>query len=336
MRFAERGAKMSNVLLVRSDGIGDALALVPLVAALRGAGHDVGAVLSTRNAETFSSTALDRTHVLARRPWPAHGSTSAEYAAAVSDVRSAGYDIALVASEEPEMYRLARDARIPQRIGFTNGLEKPLKSVWARAQLTRAVVRPASPGGAHPHEVETMFALGHSLMYEPEPTRDVARLRPLVVDGLPSGVSQTLVLQLSPKFADRGIDRLAYVAIANALRADGAEVVAYASSGDRVFAEAFVFETGIEVTIGAPVVAWKDAIASARAVVTPDCGAAHVAGMLGIPTIVLFPPSTHVARDIARWSPWAAPHRALIATPGNPDSTATAVADALRELFETP
>jgi hypothetical protein len=37
------------VLLVRLDGIGDALVCAPLVAALRDAGHELGAVFSTRN-----------------------------------------------------------------------------------------------------------------------------------------------------------------------------------------------------------------------------------------------------------------------------------------------
>ena len=42
---------MSKLLLVRTDGVGDALVCAPLLAALRDAGHEVGALLSTRNAE---------------------------------------------------------------------------------------------------------------------------------------------------------------------------------------------------------------------------------------------------------------------------------------------
>ena len=58
---------------------------------------------------------------------------------------------------------------------------------------------------------------------------------------------------------------------------------------------------------------WKAQLAGALAVVTPDSGAAHVAGMLGVPTIVLFARGAEARRDAMRWRPWAAPFRALVA-----------------------
>jgi ADP-heptose:LPS heptosyltransferase len=66
-----------KILLVRGDGIGDALACAPLVAALRTAGHRVAALLSTGNRQAFAQRAFERVHVLERIPWPRHGSTPA-------------------------------------------------------------------------------------------------------------------------------------------------------------------------------------------------------------------------------------------------------------------
>ncbi len=58
------------MLLVRLDGIGDALVCTPLIAALRAAGHELGLALSDRNADIFAPQTATATHVLERIPWP--------------------------------------------------------------------------------------------------------------------------------------------------------------------------------------------------------------------------------------------------------------------------
>src|SRR5471030_1378058 len=97
-----------RILLVRLDGIGDALACTPLIHALRAAGHDVGLALSDRNSTVFAPGTAIATHVLERIPWPKHGSTPESHARAVAAIRAQHYDVALIASEEPEAYELAR------------------------------------------------------------------------------------------------------------------------------------------------------------------------------------------------------------------------------------
>ena len=203
LREAADGLTRRRILLVRSDGIGDALVLAPLVAALRDAGHTLGAVLSTRNAEAFAPGVFAAVHVLERIPWPRHGSTPQSYAQALAEARAQRYDVALIASEEPEAYTFPRAANIPQRIGFANGFEKPLKSAWVLAQVTRALTRPASAQRAQEHEVETLFRLGKNLHAEPHPTRDAARLRPLVVAA--TAAHGGVVFQLTPKWDDIGV-----------------------------------------------------------------------------------------------------------------------------------
>ncbi|MBC5810266.1 MAG: glycosyltransferase family 9 protein [Candidatus Eremiobacteraeota bacterium] len=296
--------------MVRVDGIGDALACAPLVAALRDAGHEVGALLSTRNRDAFAARAFARTHVVERIPWPRHGTTPATRVRALGDAKAAGYDVALVASEESDAYAFARDAGVAQRIGFINGWQKPLKSLALRRYLTRALVRPASAAHSSEHEVDVLFRLGAGLHDESEPTEDLARLRPLVLDATPPRGARVL-LQIDAKYTAAGLTLSAFGDIAAALRAAGGEVVA--AGADEDLGRVFAARTGVPFVPTPTVAEWKAAIASARVLIAPDSGAVHVAGMTGTPSVVLFPRRPHVERDALRWQPWAAPSRALIA-----------------------
>lgn len=307
---AERRA--CKVLLVRSDGIGDALACAPLVAALRDAGHALGAVLGPSNADIFARDALAYVHVLERIPWPAHGSTSQSRRIALAEVRAIGYDIALIASEEIDAYAFAREAGIGVRVGFINGWEKPLKSVHVRALLTRSFVREASPKRARGHEVETMFALGAGLHEERGPTRDAVRLRRIVLDE-PVAPTECVLLQISDKYARFGLDAAAYSALARQLA--GCKLYVLAVGDDPVLIGEVVSTAGVAGLYGLDLAGWKARIAAAQVIVTPDSGAAHVAGCLGVPCVDCFAPQRATARDIARWHPWAAPFRAHVLDP---------------------
>ena len=314
-----------RVAIVRVDGIGDALMLAPLVAALRDAGHELGAVLSTRNRDAFGPGTFARVHALERYAWPQHGSTPESYARALAEVRDARYDVALIASEEPEAYRFAREAGIARRVGFTNGWEKPLKSLWARGNLTTAIVRPASAARAREHEVRTLFALGAGLHGESEPTRDVARLAPLVV-AQPVVRHGRVVVQAASKYAAAGFVSDAFAGLARAIAAER-PVVAVADAADEETARLVAQKAAVPCEIPATVDDWKRLIAGADALVTLDSGAAHVAGMTGTPCVDLFASSPHVAADIARWAPWAAPSRELVVlAPPQPNLGADVVA----------
>ena len=320
-----------KILLVRLDGIGDALACTPLVAVLRSAGHDLGIALTQRNAAVFARQAFAWTHVLERTPWPGHGHAQRDMEATIASAERIGYDLALVPSEEPDAYVLAhRCAR--RRVGFINGWEKPLKSLATRRLLDRALVRSASAKRAREHEVETLFRLGEGLHDEPVPPRDAARLSPLVVDG-PSARTAVapIAVQLGPKWAAMGIERRRLGEIVSELRSLGpirllvsgeeaGEIRAlreFLDDAEAIDATVFDGEEGMR--------AWKRAIAEARVLVTTDTGAAHVAGMTGTPCVDLFPDVAWVRAEITRWKPWAAPHACLIA--GRDAPIAAAVRD---------
>ncbi len=320
-----------NVLLVRADGIGDALACVPLVAALHASGHRVGAVLGTGNRDALSRRAFEAVHVLERIPWPRHGSTVESRRTALAEARAARYDIALVASEEMDAYTFARDARIPRRTGYVNGIEKPFKTIRVRPLLTAAIERPASANRVTEHEVETLFRLGAGLVLETEPTRDLERLRALVIDE-PVASHGAIVLQVSCKLAPSGLVPEAYAELASRLRAGDRHVVVTGDEEPTVTDVAR--RAGIAAHTNLSVREWKNLIAGARLLVTPDSGAAHVAGMVGVPCVDAFAPGAATARDVLRWHPWASRHRSIVLDPlHDPATTATALANAARELL---
>jgi ADP-heptose:LPS heptosyltransferase len=316
------------VLLVRLDGIGDALACAPLVEALSDAGHELGAVLSLRNRDVFAARTFAHVHAVERIPWPRHGMTRASRDRALGEARRAHYDVALIASEEPDAYTFALDARIKRRIGFVNGWEKPFKTLSIRPMLTHALVRPASAALAIEHEVETLFRLGRGLHGEGVPTRDPERLRPLILDAEPQHHNR-VAIQLNAKFVEKGIDIAAFAAIARELERHG--LLTLGTSDDDEFGTAFAARSGTAFAPTATLLEWKALLGGARAIVTVDSGAAHVAGMLGIPSVVLFAPGAAVEVDMMRWRPWAAPSRTIVVD--DVTQLPERVAAALAELF---
>ena len=288
---------MSRVLLVRLDGIGDALVCTPLIAALRDAGHELGLALSDRNAEVFAAGAAESRHVLERIPWPRHGSTPASRTRAGAEIAAQGYDVALIASEEPEAYELA--AGIPRRIGFTTGWAKPFKSAWIKRRVTTAIPRAATVRGADAHEAEILLRLARDIVTSP-PERDAERLRRWIAGPTPVPERRGLLVQLGVKWNALGIADAVLQRLTAALRERGAHFIA--APGERNAMQAN-FPT---LTVDAPATTrdWIATVDAAAALVSPDTGAAHLAGMIGVPVVDVFP-DAHFDAQTRRWRPWA-------------------------------
>ena len=288
---------MSRVLLVRLDGIGDALVCTPLIAALRAAGHELGLVLSDRNAGVFAAGTAMATHVLERIPWPRHGSTPLSRARADAQIALRRYDVALIASEEPEAYDLA--APVPRRIGFTTGWAKPLKSLWIKRRVTTAVPRAATVNGADAHEAEILLRLGAGIV-TPPPERDAARLRPWITGPVPVPPRAGLLVQLGPKWNALGVADAALQLLMATLRERGARFIAAPGERDAMCAQF----PALAVDAPATTRDWIAAVDAAGALVSPDTGAAHLAGMIGVPVVDVFPDAGFDAQT-RRWRPWA-------------------------------
>lgn len=321
-------ADARRILLVRLDGIGDALVCVPALEALREAMPDAGfgALCSPRNAALFSPSRVERIHVL-------RSEEPGDVAAMAEELRSCGYTDALVATEEPVGYVLAARSGARRRAGFWHRFEKPFKSLWQFLRLTDAVYRPAAWVDEPQHEVNEMHALALRLGAAPTPSTDVSKLRRwLDVDaGPPDETAGAFALQIAGKWFARGWDAGAVASFAAAV-VDASPLrrcVLLAGQDDAGQARAVMEavpaglrEAGaIRLAAVAPLRRWLGAIVSASALLTPDTGAAHAAGMLGVPVVDVFE-QTRFAQLSRRWRPWAAPSR-CIARPDN-DGPSTA------------
>jgi len=118
-----------SVLVIRLDAIGDALALTPLLEALRERSIATDVLLSPANAGVFSSRAMREVVVASEVRQRSDG---AENLAAIGRLgerlRDRDYTHVLVATEDPAGYRLALSTQAPVRVGFTNLWGKPFKT----------------------------------------------------------------------------------------------------------------------------------------------------------------------------------------------------------------
>jgi ADP-heptose:LPS heptosyltransferase len=317
-----------SVLVIRLDAIGDALALTPLLAALRARAIPVDLVMRAVNAEIFSSRAARAIYVA---PFTLRSSTLANRRAIWqfgARLRTNAYSDTLVATEDPGGYRLARTIGSPDRTGFVNGWGKPFKTIWASLILTRVILRSAGLDARAPHECEVVWQLGKQLLGDTPIPRDPRVLRPLLLEtDVPRG--QRIAFQVSDKWERLGID---FAHVVRALRATAqiGDVHAIAAASESAFAQQIETASGIPVERFTPLAPWKEAIANAAAIVAPDSGAVHVAGMVGTPTVAVFPPIRDFPLQLARWAPWAAPYQALRAEGNWSDQ----VAGALHGLLE--
>lgn len=304
------------MLLVRLDAVGDALTLVPVIAALRRSTYRIGAVLRPVNAQVFSQRALDRMHIA--------GTESASELAA--QIRAEQYDTALIATEKPEGYRLPYRAHIPARVGFENGWGKPLKTLWTRRMCTRTLFRTAGLDPRAPHECDVVFSLVRTILDEWEAPRDARVLRPWVIDEEPPA-DDRVAFQVTDKWQRLGGSLDEVVELARRVAARHS-VRFIASKQEADYANAFAQGAGFSVETFAALPPWKAALAAARAIVAPDSGAVHVAGMVGTPAVSCFAPEAFALQS-RRWAPWAAPHRVVCMGSAWP----LVAADALEDLI---
>jgi ADP-heptose:LPS heptosyltransferase len=315
------------VLVIRLDAIGDALALAPMLAAMRERAIPVDVVLVPANAEALSSAATRRIVVASAVAQRSNERSNLEAIAALgAELRAAQYSLVLVATEDPAGYRLACATEAPVRVGFTNLLGKPLKSLWSARYVNVRVFRSAGLDQRAPHECEVLFRLSRTVLGDDAvPTRDARRLRPFVIDGEPDP-DQRVAIQITDKWERLGIsledvtDLVERIARARPVRLIAAE-------RESAYADRFARATGSNVERFASLGPWKSAIAAARAVVAPDSGALHVAGMVGTPVVGVFPPARDFALQVARWSPWAAPYRIVRADDGWPRIAASSLGE---------
>ena len=254
-------------------------------------GHELGIVSRQEHVGIFRA---DLIH--------AHGVADIDQPLSIlPEVRARAYDLALIATEKPYGYLLAYEAGIPERIGFVNGLAKPFKGAWVRRLCTE--VRRRGFSLFPRHEVELLFELGRGRHWEIEPTFELDCLRELF---FPRRVPRRAVLavQVTEKWRSYGIYPTFLAFLAEIAREAPVRLIG-AVAEEEILAETEE-RSGIPVKRHRNVTSWIRAIASSRALLTPDTGAAHVAGMVGTSVIDVFPNGAS-GRFQDRWRPWASP-----------------------------
>jgi ADP-heptose:LPS heptosyltransferase len=297
------------VLIIRLDGIGDALALTPLLWALRKRAIPVDLVLCEANAGIFAPNAVRAVEVAPFALRSTAADNLARIDAFAARLATRDYGSTLIASEDSGAYRLARAIGTPQRAGFANGWGKPLKTLWVRSILTRTIYRPAGLDRRGLHECEVLFGLGGALLGGAQPVKDASPLRELVLEHEVTR-GRHVAVQITEKFLRFGASAADVASLVKRL-ARRHELRAIAAEREASFADDVAASSGVPVERFEELERWKDAIAAARALVAPDSGATHVAGMVGTPTVAIFGVRPPFDRQVARWHPWAAPYRAI-------------------------
>jgi ADP-heptose:LPS heptosyltransferase len=314
-----------SVLIIRLDGIGDALALTPLLAAFRRCAIPVDVVLRPANAGVFSERAVRNVSV-ARFELRSSTRTNLTSIERLGEgLRARNYSHVFVATEDPGGYRLAAAVGAAVRIGFADAWGKPFKTLWSRRLLTGTIYRSAGLDRRGLHESEVLFALGSSLLdRQLRPTRDVHELRPLVLESEPSP-DERVAVQITDKYERAGIAFEDVVELVR--RLEGIATLQLLSARrESAYAQRVAAATGQSVSYFDEMGPWKDAIGAATAIVTLDSGALHVAGMVGTPVVAIFPSQRNYALQVARWAPWAAPHRIVRSDAGWPARASEALA----------
>lgn len=284
-------------------------------------------VLRESNRDIFSHEALTAQHIA---PFAQRNETRENHRRITEFARTLRglYTHALIATEDPAGYRLARDARIAQRIGFHTGLGKPFKNFWIRRMCTKTIYRSPVVDSSGLHECQILFKLGRSLVANAGPVTDVRELRPLVLDD-PTARDERIVMQVTSKWQRLGARSEDVVDLAKRLHGmHGARYLA--ATAEREYAQRVAAAAGVTVEYFDMVREWKQAIGASRAIVAPDGGAIHVAGMTGVPTVAAFAAGPKFFDQTMRWRPWAAPHRVLAIEGAWP----LVASDALDELLE--
>jgi ADP-heptose:LPS heptosyltransferase len=297
-----------SILLVRLDGIGDAALSIPALEGLRRAfpAATFGAVCSPANAALFSAQ-VERIHVY---------HPGQRVFALRDELVSSAYTKALVATEEVAGYQIARLSGAAERAGFWHRLHKPFKSLWQRWQVTAPVYRPAAWTKSPEHEVETLYRLAQALGATKPVPRDAVSLRTwLRTEPSPdaTAASGAIGFQISPKLLDAGLGVSGFSTIVQTTLETLGDppAVLIASETDEGLACAILERMParqgsgkVRVVASLPLAQWIGVLDALDILVTPDTGAAHVAGMLGRRVIDIFN-----RRDFERlsdqWHPWA-------------------------------
>ncbi len=296
-----------RILLIRLSALGDVVTGLHVLASLkRGLPEaSIGWLVEDRFASLLEGhPQLDRIHVYKRgfygrcsiRPW-----RWGHFARFVKDLRRARYDVALDLQGNFKSGVLTCLSGARRRWGLGPPLGREGNGLFVRRRIE-------PPGG---HRMNAYLALVAAAV------QDVPRTHGF----LPAHASDARAIVLHPGASKFGAFKRwppeHFAALADRLaRRTGAPVVLTAGPGERAQAEKVLKHMECDASIAEPPTLsdLTDLLAGARLVVAGDTGPAHLAAVVGAPTVTLFGPKdpsslapvgprTRVARSGVRCSP---------------------------------
>lgn len=304
-----------RILLTRLDRVGDLVLSTPAIATVRRSYPDahITFVASAYNRIVVErNTDVDDVITLPRNVKPAHfGATF-----------RGRTDIAIALAPRAEDFAVIGATHANVRVGYTY-VRRYLARLTSRMYLTKLGISDADPGLSErdptrvvKHEVDQLL----DVVALAGATQRVDRLRVDVTDADRAAVAQLpespLVFHLGARWFSGGSTLENTIALIGELRAFGVPMVV--TYGDECADQAAAIRrAGVadRVVGGLPFHQWAAAFERARAVITVDTGATHVASAMRRPSVVVFE-HRYFRLSSQEWAPYGVPH-AIVRKPAN-------------------
>lgn len=328
--------EIKQIVVFRSDHIGDLLLSTPFIKALREGMPEAKLTVCVPEytAEVLrGSSFVDE--ILSYQPGKER--RTAEM------LRARGLDLAVSLAPRSQSYKMAFRSGARFRVGYVYA-SRPLTQLMCHVWLTHVMVV----------NLEGELALGHCLPHEVQQLGELAKAMGLPYgddslsmaisrEGLQFGESLTAgwkrpltVLQLHNNWLTCGwsVNNLARLVEGLLWSVKGGGVIVVYGPAERELAEALHNElecTGLmpggrgfdknqsisqhnaPITFvgDLPLQKWGGVFAASDFVVSPDTGAVHLAAVLHKPVVAVYEPKT-AALNMQQWAPWQVPHRAVV------------------------
>ncbi|MCA9791241.1 MAG: glycosyltransferase family 9 protein, partial [Candidatus Eremiobacteraeota bacterium] len=253
--------QFERVLVVRTDHIGDLVLSTPFLRALRDglpSAHITALVAPYTRAVLASSGLVDR--ILTESP-------------------EEDFQLAVCLAPRTHSYKLTYASGAAYRVGYYYA-GRPLVAVATRLWLTHRARVVVDPQGVVAHEIDQLACLADLLGLD-------YQRRELELGIERPEVGERLVLHLGTRWFT-GEWRVSHLAeLAGQL---GSVTVTHGPAEEAQAAELKALMPDLEVVGGLSFTEWATTLGAARAVISCDTGAVHVAAAMGRPVVVAYEP----------------------------------------------
>lgn len=294
-----------NVLLSRTDRIGDLVLSTPAIASVRASFPQARIAIVT---SAYNAVVVERNRDVDELIVVQPGANARAFGATLR-----GYDLAIALAPRFADLQIVGASGAPLRLGYTYQ-RRWLARLGARLFLNRVMISEADPYlcDRQPqrvvrHEVEQLLdlvALAGATKRITKLRLDLVEADRIVARTLPE---HPIVLHVAARWFRDGSTLESTLMLAEELAALAPVVVTCADESE---AQAHAFEKSAAVTRclrGLPFFQWAAVFERARVVVTVDTGATHVASAMGSPTLVAFE-HRYFNLNSQEWSPYGVPH----------------------------